>query len=100
MTQFARRWRHELYRGCRPEVPALLAMAYAARLRAAEREGAARRIAELNAAVRRALENLPLHGGGKIRCTVPRSWRRPICFTCSCRGSRAACWCGCSPRRA
>lgn len=77
LTQFARRWRHELYRGCRPEVPALLAMAYAARLRAAEREGAARRIAELNAAVRRALENLPLHGGGKIRCTVPPELASP-----------------------
>ncbi len=77
LLEFARRWRHELYRGCRPEVPALLALAFAAGLRAAEREGAARRIGELNAAVRRELENLPLPGGGRIRCTVPPELASP-----------------------
>lgn len=77
LLEFARRWRHELYRGCRPEVPALLALAFAAGLRVAKQEEAARRIGELNAAVRRELENLPLPGGGRIRCTVPPELASP-----------------------
>ena len=58
-------------------MPALLALAFAAGLRATKQEEAARRIGELNAAVRRELENLPLHGGGKIRCTVPPELASP-----------------------
>ena len=71
LTAFARRRRHELYLECRPELPALLAMAHTARLRAAEREEAFRRITALNEALRREFDGTALPGGGRIRCTVP-----------------------------
>ena len=71
LVESARRRRHELYLECRPEVPALLALAHTARLRAAEREDSFRRIAALNGMLRRELDGMKLPGGGRIRCTVP-----------------------------
>ena len=52
LQEFAHVYRHTLYRCGRPEVPLLLAMTEAAKLRAAEREENLRHVRELNALLR------------------------------------------------
>lgn len=74
---FARRYRQSEYRAGRPEVPALLAMTFAAELRCREMDRSLERIRALNGFLRREIPGIELPGGGRCFCTIPEEAASP-----------------------
>ncbi len=75
--EFAHRYRHVEYRIGRPEVPVLLAMAFAAELRCRELRESLERAHRLNGFLRRELPEIELPGGKRCFCTIPEEAASP-----------------------
>ncbi|MDR0932204.1 MAG: aminotransferase class V-fold PLP-dependent enzyme [Victivallales bacterium] len=77
LTEFSKNYRQVDYLIGRPEVPALLALVFAAELSCRDMGESLGRVRELNRFLRRELTNLDLPGGKKIFCTIPEELSSP-----------------------
>ncbi len=77
MRQTLQRLRSGEYRFGRPEPALLLTLVFAAELRAERRERELRRVRQVQTAMRRALAELSLPGGGRVVFTVPEEKSSP-----------------------